>query len=122
MEELPITIQGARALVVGNGRIGSLLAAKLAALGAHVTVSARSPRDFARIEAAGHHSLHTRFLTGHLAAFDLVVNTVPARVLGAAELAELPEACLVLDLASKPGGADGKKMHVLSCISKRYAV
>lgn len=116
MEELPITIQGARALVIGNGRIGSLLSGKLRALGADVTVSARSPRDFARIEAAGHHSLHTRFLTGHLADFDLVVNTVPARVLGASELAELPAACLVLDLASKPGGADASKRHV-RCIS-----
>ena len=106
MEELPITLQGAHTLVLGNGRIGSLLAAKLAALGAHVTVSARSPRDFARIEAAGHSSLHTRFLAGHLTGFDLVINTVPARVLGAAELAELPERCLILDLASKPGGID----------------
>ena len=95
MEELPITLQGAHTLVLGNGRIGSLLAAKLAALGAHVTVSARSPRDFARIEAAGHSSLHTRFLAGHLTGFDLVINTVPARVLGAAELAELPERCLL---------------------------
>ena len=29
MEELPVTIQGARALVIGNGRIGRLLAGKL---------------------------------------------------------------------------------------------
>ncbi len=118
MEELPITLQGAHTLVLGNGRIGSLLAAKLAALGAHVTVSARSPRDFARIEAAGHSSLHTRFLAGHLTGFDLVINTVPARVLGAAELAELPERCLLLDLASKPGGADGQKRRVRPAFSR----
>lgn len=106
MEELPITLHGARVLVIGNGRIGSLLAGKLRALQAEVWVSARSPKDFARIEAAGHTSLHTNALAGHLAGFDLVVNTVPAQVLGMAELAELPEGCLVLDLASKPGGVD----------------
>lgn len=106
MEELPITIQGSHVLVLGYGRIGALLSAKLAALGADVTASARSARDFARIESAGHRRLHTRYLSGHLSDFDLVVNTVPACVLGAAELAELPSACLVLDLASKPGGVD----------------
>ena len=76
-------------------------------MGAKVWVSARSSRDFARIESAGHIPLHTGSLTGHLASMNLVINTVPARVLNIAELTELPETCLVLDLASKPGGADG---------------
>lgn len=106
MEELPITLQDARVLVVGNGRIGRILARKLAALGAVVSVSARSAKDFADIEAAGHLPLDTRALCGQLAHFDLVYNTVPAPVLGAAALAELPADCLVIDLASRPGGVD----------------
>lgn len=106
MEELPITIHRAKALVIGNGRIGKLLSQKLACLGADVTVSARSNADFARIEAAGLHMLDTRLLAGHIANFDVVFNTVPVRVLGLAELAELRADCLVIDLASKPGGAD----------------
>ena len=36
----------------------------------------------------------------------LVVNTVPVRVLREAELADLKPGCLVIDLASKPGGVD----------------
>lgn len=122
MEELPITIQGAHVLVLGNGRIGSLLSSKLRALGADVTVSARSAHDFARIETAGHRALHTKFLAGHLSGFDLVVNTVPARVLGASELTELPAACLILDLASKPGGAGDANRHVPMHAGKRKAL
>ena len=38
--------------------------------------------------------------------YDLVVNTIPARVLGREELAALRPDCLILDLASKPGGVD----------------
>lgn len=106
MEELPITLHGARALVIGNGRIGKLLAQKLSCLGALVTVSARSHADFARIECAGLTALDTRTLAGNLAPFDIVFNTVPVRVLGLAELSELRADCLVIDLASKPGGAD----------------
>ena len=41
MNELPVTISGAKAAVLGYGRIGRILAAKLKALGAEVTVAAR---------------------------------------------------------------------------------
>lgn len=83
-------------LVVGYGRIGSLLAPKLAALGAVVTVAARSPVARARAEAQGFRSADILHIP---AWFDAVVNTVPAPVLegdyGGA---------LCLDLASAPGG------------------
>ena len=45
-------------------------------------------------------------LTDLAAAFDTVVNTIPAPVLTAAVLAALPKGCLIVDLASKPGGTD----------------
>ena len=106
MEELPVTILGLRTLVIGCGRIGQAAAARLHRLGADVTVSARRPADFARIRNACWHALDTRHLSGHLADFTLVINTVPSLVLGAADLAELPTDCLLLDLASKPGGID----------------
>lgn len=106
MEELPITLHGARALVLGYGRIGSLLARRLHTLGAIVSVSARSNASFAHIWAEGMQALDTRALGGKLGEFDVLFNTVPAQVLGMAELAELREDCLVIDLASKPGGAD----------------
>ncbi|MGI6180573.1 MAG: NAD(P)-dependent oxidoreductase [Agathobaculum sp.] len=104
MEQTPCTLQGARCLVIGYGRIGALLAGKLRALGAMVQVSARSPRDFARIETAGLTALDTRSLAGQLTGFSLIFNTVPAPVLGAAELADLSDGCLIIDLASMPGG------------------
>ena len=122
MEQTAYTLQGARCLVIGCGRIGALLARKLRALDAAVTVSARSARDFARIDAAGMQSLDTRHLAGQLGGFDLIFNTVPAPVLGASELAELGPDCLVIDLASLPGGIspdvalppDCRVLHALS--------
>lgn len=104
MEQTDHTIQHARCLVIGCGRIGAMLARKLQALGAAVTVSARAPRDFARIESAGMTHLDTRHLAGQLAGFDLIFNTVPAPILGAAELADLTPGCCIIDLASLPGG------------------
>ena len=106
MEQTDVTLHGLPALVIGYGRIGSVLADKPAALGAKVTVSARSCRDLAHIEAAGMSTADTRRLTSVLDRFPLVFNTVPAAVLGAAELAKLPPDALVIDLASQPGGID----------------
>ena len=106
MERLPITIQGCRALVVGWGRIGKILARKLALLGADVTVSARRGHDLAMIAALGMRADSTgRFCRG-LSQYDLIVNTVPARVLGRELLASTRPDCLIVDLASKPGGVD----------------
>ena len=49
---------------------------------------------------------HLEGLDESLCAYDLVVNTAPARVLDAARLAQLEPDCLVIDLASRPGGVD----------------
>ncbi len=106
MEELPTTLFGARVLVIGYGRIGRLLAHRLKGLGARVTVSARSFRDLAWIEAYGYCAEHTDQLAGWLCSYDLIINTVPAQVLGEAALEDVSSDCLIIDLASRPGGVD----------------
>jgi dipicolinate synthase subunit A len=106
LEELPITLHGARVLVIGYGRLGRLLAQRLSALGARVSVASRQFEHLAWAEAFGYGAEHTGQLAGWLCAYDLVINTAPSRVLGRAELEDLKEGALVIDLASKPGGVD----------------
>ncbi|MBR1780561.1 MAG: dipicolinate synthase subunit DpsA [Oscillospiraceae bacterium] len=130
MEELPTTLYDARVLVIGFGRIGKLLAHRLRGLGAQVTVSARSFADLAWIEAYGYKSEHTDELAGWLCSYDLIVNTVPAPVLGEAALEDVAPGCLILDLASAPGGVDFeaaaalglKAIHALSLPGKAAPV
>ena len=117
MEELPITIHGARVLVIGCGRLGRALAWRLAGLGAKLSLAARSYADLAWAESCGYGVEHTGQLEGWLCGYDLVINTVPARVLGEGELRDLKEGCLVIDLASKPGGAGSGKGREKSVIS-----
>ncbi len=105
-EETGITLCRAKILVIGFGRIGKLLAHRLRGLGAYVTVSARSYSDFAWIKAYGYEPSDTLALEGTLGRYDIVFNTVPARVLGQERLRELSPDCLCMDLASKPGGMD----------------
>jgi len=106
MEHLPITIHGARVLVVGFGRVGRLTAQRFAALGAKVSVAARKYEQLAWAQAMGFGAEQLAHLAGWLCGYDLVINTVPSRVLGRTELEDLKDGCLILDLASKPGGVD----------------
>ena len=53
-----------------------------------------------------YHDQHCKGDWGDAKCYDLVINTVPARVLGQTELEDLRPDCLVLDLASRPGGVD----------------
>lgn len=106
LEEMGVTLHRARSLMIGYGRVGKLTAHRLAALGSHVTVAARSCEALAWARAYGHDAVSLADMARGLEDYDLVVNTVPSRVLTRELLAVLKEGCLVIDLASKPGGVD----------------
>ena len=106
MEHLPITIHGSRVLVLGFGRVGRITAQRFGALGARVSVAARKFDQLAWAQAMGFDPQPLNHLAGWLCGYDLVVNTIPAPVLTRRELEDLKPGCLILDLASKPGGVD----------------
>ncbi len=100
----PVSLQGASCLVIGFGRIGKLLAQKLCALGARVTVATRKEADRALAEALGCLSEETGAYRHGLGQFDFLFNTVPAPVLSRAQLETFSPRCLMMELASQPGG------------------
>ena len=106
LERRSRTLWGAAVLVLGFGPVGRALAVRLAALGARVTVAARRPVQRAMAEELGLRAVPLTELAAAAAAFDTVVNTIPAPVLTAQVLAALPKKSLIVDLASKPGGTD----------------
>ena len=106
MEELPITIQGLELLVLGYGRVGKLTAQRFAALGAQVSVAARSCQQRAWAQANGHFTLPLDAINTVLGGCELIINTIPAPVLTHDCLTMLRPDALILDLASLPGGVD----------------
>lgn len=106
MENMPITLHGCRALVLGYGRIGRVLARDLMGLGAFVTVGARRYEQLAWAETDGCTGQKLEELAGWLCGYDVVFNTIPAKVLNQKLLQDLKPDCLVVDVASKPGGVD----------------
>lgn len=107
MRERASTIFGSRCLVTGYGRVAKVLARLLAAMGAgEVTVAARKPQDLAWARVNGCNGIHISKIKECAAKADILFNTVPAMILDEEILAVLPHNCLVIDLASKPGGVD----------------
>ena len=106
LSEMPITVFGSKTLVIGYGRVGKVLSEKFRDLGSNVTVSARKCSDFAWIEEKGLNAVHTESISECLAGFDLIINTVPTRILDGNALKNVRNDALILDLASKPGGVD----------------
>ncbi len=85
------TLSGSSVLVIGWGRIGKCLADLLKRIGCRVTVLARKPADQAVLTALGYETGGKQF--------DIILNTVPAPVLGDSAY---PDA-LKIDLASQRG-------------------
>lgn len=103
MLEYDGTVNGARCLVAGYGKIGRVLSDMLRGLGAKVTVSARKLRDMEFIRAAGMDFVDTRSISGN---YDIIFNTVPEIIFDSHTLAKTASGALVIDLASMPGGID----------------
>ncbi|GAA0445090.1 dipicolinic acid synthetase subunit A [Lentibacillus halophilus] len=106
MEHTDFTIHSSRVFVVGFGRVGNTVANKFAALGANVSVCAKSIMDLARITELGHTAIPFEQLHKHTSECDLLINTVPAQVVTRKEVQQLPPHAIIFDLASKPGGTD----------------
>ncbi len=106
MEEIATTIYDTKCLIVGYGRISKVLAKYLHVMGADVTVSARKYEDLAWIKVNGFKAVHTNDIIKVIGEQQIVFNTVPATVLNENVLLTAPNECLMIDLASKPGGID----------------
>src|SRR5699024_7709233 len=76
------------------------------ALGAEVSVSARSIRDLARINERGLTPIPLGELFEHVNDCDLLISTVPAQVIKKHAIQQLPRHGMIIDLASVPGGTD----------------
>lgn len=106
IEELPITIHGMKCGVLGYGKVGKVLAKTLSSLGAEVTVFARKQSSFAEIYASSMRYKSFDDLATETNDFDALINTVPVKVMGGAQLSKLNPDCVLVEVASAPFGID----------------
>ncbi len=113
MEEMATTLHDCKALVLGFGRIGKILAKMLQGIGVKVFVEARKYSDIAWIKSYGYKPVYLNELGDYLGQMDVIFNTIPHIILDVNMLGKLKSECLVIDLASKPGGVDFERAKAM---------
>ncbi len=113
MEETPLTIHSSNSLVLGYGRVGKILSKMLNGIGANVYVEARKYSDIALIKSFTYKPVSLNELSEVLGSMDIIFNTIPHVILIEDLLKKIRNSCLIIDLASKPGGIDFDKAREL---------
>ncbi len=106
LSEMPITLHGCNALVLGYGRIGRVLSKMLSGFNANIGVCARRYETLAWIHTMGYTALPICTLSENIGKYDVIFNTVPSVLLDKQVLRNVNAKALIIDLASKPGGVD----------------
>lgn len=100
------TICSSNIVVIGNGKCGKVISKMLAGLGAKVTVTARKNTDFAYIEAMGLNYCHSSDISSLLPYADVIVNTVPFKLIAPEDYKLIKKDAFLVDIASMPGYID----------------
>lgn len=95
-----------RCLVLGYGRCGKALAQRLVGLSARVSVGLNGRLGTAQAQARGLRTFPLAELKERVKTADYIFNTIPACYLDAGTLEEIPQKCLVIDIASGMIGVD----------------
>ena len=107
------TLHSSNTLILGYGKIGKVLAKMLQGVGANVYCEARKKEDLAFIKAMGYNSISLDVLDNCLKDMDVIFNTIPSMILDEKRLKKLKKTCVIIDLASSPGGVDFNKANSL---------
>lgn len=115
MENTPMVVAHMQVLVLGGGKCAKATADLFSRCRAHVVLVARkqADRDWATansIQSMSFFELHEAPLD-----YDVILNTVPVRVLPECVLQRIPEGALWVELASKPGGIDEHFAQEIGC-------
>jgi len=93
-------------MVIGYGRIGSILCKMLAGLGAKVHAVVNKSRSAALANSAGHEVVTFKAMNHYLPDMDVIYNTVPKILLDKNNMHLINEKALIIDLAAPPYGVD----------------
>ncbi|MBQ2981575.1 MAG: hypothetical protein IJD58_05540 [Lachnospiraceae bacterium] len=110
-----------KVLVLGYGKCGKTLAWKLKNLDAKVTVCARKEEDLESAYSMGLNTINLHNLIMEINKYDYIFNTIPIIILNEELLSKVNPECVILDIASNPGGVD-KNAALRHKISVRHVL
>ncbi len=114
-------------LVIGYGKCGRAVGRIFNDLGAEVTAASRKYLTVAQTESDGLNGCLLKDVYDYVKKTDLIVNTVPEKILKKDFIDSIPEKAVVIDISSAPYGFDyeyakkaGRKIILLPSIPGKY--
>lgn len=106
LEHIDFALPLGKFAVTGYGRVARECASVLNSLSCNVTVFARNPsqREDASIKGCETQTLSQ--LSECADSFDIIINTIPAKIIGTDTLSKMRKDCKIIELASAPYGVD----------------
>lgn len=109
-----INLHQSRALILGYGKCGKVLASKLHSLGAKVTIGARRKGSLVEAYTNGFEGVELDKLEFTIKDFDYIFNTIPDIIITNKLLLYLSSETTIIDIASSPGGVDYEAAKILN--------
>lgn len=106
MESSETTLSGKEIMVLGFGCIAKRLVGLLAGFNTDITVVCRNSADRILAAMCGCEALPFESMKCVIGNKDIIFNTCPANVLPQDILDAVKKDCVIIDLASRPGGCD----------------
>lgn len=106
IDNVDYTISSSNCAVFGYGRVAKVAADVLSAIGANVTVCARKNSDITLAKINSHNGCIMSEFPKIAKDFDIIINTVPSKVIDRNVLENVKQTCLIIDVASAPFGTD----------------
>ena len=100
------TLFGMRVAVIGYGKVAFATAKLFHAVGAEITVFARKAQARAEAHMMGYTARPLTELSACAGEYELLINTVPARILNREILSKISKDTWIMELASAPFGLD----------------
>ena len=115
-----VQLRGARVCVCGYGCCGREIARVFSGIGANVTVAIRRTQSAWEAASTGYSVCYPEGLGDILSRQEIIINTVPERIVSEEQLDKISKASLLVEIASTPGGFDmndakKKGLQAISC-------
>lgn len=106
LEHIDFALPLGRYAVTGYGRVARETASLLTSLSCNVAVFARNPSQREDATIKGCKAFSIAELPDNADKFDIIINTVPSRIIGSEALVKCTKDCKIIELASAPYGVD----------------
>lgn len=106
LEHIDFGLSLGKYAIIGYGRVARAIASLFTSLSCNITVFARRNSQLREASIRGCRALNINELPNFASEFDIIINTVPAMVIGRETINNIKRDSKIIELASAPYGVD----------------